>query len=277
MRINKWPSESTLKEKDDDLLFTLEQDRFLDTYRHFGTLFDLLAALAGAIKRLRQSAGLETATELRDLQTIQARLLKWHRKEYKKDFDRFQRSGFPVNFTIHHRSEPLEGFLPVELMDQYKVLRKEISEYRNLLHAPAAGQIWKGGEHLIPKPEFVSNYELWTRMVKVTPEMQKEQFWPLEDAFRNHFQRVCSLVENVWPHFLRSMDALAQLEIYREWTAVGPTPAPPAKHITLGDATVSGQAAMDPDPYSSPTSTSYPMPKKKFQGLSGIKAEQTDE
>jgi hypothetical protein len=159
-RVNCWPTVPVDEQGQQATLKRLQHlDRLNDVYRLVGSTDDMIGTMAYAIERLEESAGSSVLVpQQKDIKSVQEKLGDWHKKKYTKLYERFVRELKPVTFYIHHRGDGLQRILSNDLNARYKAFRKISADYRNLLHTPHPAQLWRGGEHWVPKPEHLEEF-----------------------------------------------------------------------------------------------------------------------
>ena len=73
---------------------------------------------------------------------------------------------------------------------------ERLKRYRNLLHdAMLATPKDDRRRRLIPRPDYIDHYRLWTAVMY---DLQREHFIPATDQIRSDFLATCSLLEDAW-------------------------------------------------------------------------------
>jgi hypothetical protein len=79
-------------------------------------------------------------------------------------------------------------------LEQFK--EERLGRYRNLLHdAMLAMPKDDRRRRLIPRPDYIDHYRLWTAVMY---NFEREHFIPATDQVRSDFRSTCSLLEDAW-------------------------------------------------------------------------------
>jgi hypothetical protein len=95
-----------------------------------------------------------------------------------------------------------------------------LKKYRNSLHDPIIGTAKRNGVRLWPKQERLDQYHYWT---SVMYHRREDDFVPVEDLLRSHFQSLTSALQGVWGEILMGCDQLKHATEFRNRRAAGVT------------------------------------------------------
>lgn len=221
LRIYRWPFGKIEGSDPDGLLKALlHQDRFADVYTLFIGVDDMISTMASTLVRLRADVGVEALPAQPAEEESLREFEKWLRSgRYKKALEDNRRTGAPVMFHLFHRGSDLKMLLPENVFSEHEKFRGRIARYRNLLHNPHPTQMWKAGQHLVPKPEKLSDYRLWPEMTVADPEALDKDFEPVEMVQAKDFDALSALLNDIWDAFINKMREVAATEKCRQWLA----------------------------------------------------------
>lgn len=227
LRVHRWPF-AKLDGTDPDVLLKalLHQDRFSDAYTLFIGVDDMISTMASMIVRLRADAGIQALPADPSEAEVREAFEKWLvSKRFKKAVENNRLTGFPITFQFSHRGADLKALLPDAVMARYNSFRDRVARYRNLLHSPHPAQMWKEGEHLVPKPEKVGDYRLWPIMALTDESALETDFSTVEETLAKDLDALSNLLNDIWGTFIEKMRELAATEKYQEWLELVPESA----------------------------------------------------
>lgn len=225
-RVHGWPfSKSEAEDPNALLKALLHQDRFSDIYTLFIGVDDMISTMASMLVRLRADTGIAPLPADPSEAEVRDAFEKWlNSKNFKKAVERNRLTGFSIAFQFSHRGSDLKTLLPESVMSKYNAFRARVAGYRNLLHSPHPAQMWKEGEHLVPKPDKVSNYRLWPIMASAEDSALETDFTDVEKALAKDVDDLSTLLDQVWKAFIANMREVAATEKYAQWLELLPEP-----------------------------------------------------
>lgn len=227
LRVHHWPFSIGDATDSNALLKTLlHQDRFADVYGLFIGVDDMISTMARTLLRLRAEAGIESLPAAPGDAEVREAFENWLRSDrYKKALDDNRRTGFPIMFPVAHRGDDLKQLLPKAVFAEHEKFRGRVARYRNLQHNPHPAQMWKSGEHLVPKPEKLAEYRLWSHMAAADTTAVEADFSNVEETMAKDVEALSGMLNNIWDIFIVKMREVAATPKYSQWLALVPEQA----------------------------------------------------
>lgn len=227
LRVHHWPfGKGNAADSNALLKSLLHQDRFADVYALFIGVDDMISTVASTLLRLRAEAGIEPLPPALGDAEVREAFENWLASDrYQKAVEGNRRTGFPIMFYLTHRGMDLKQLLPKAVFTEHEKFRGRVARYRNLQHKPHPAQMWKAGEHLVPKPEKVADYQLWSRMAMADTTAIDTDFSNVEETMAKDVETLSTMLNNIWDVFIVKMKEVAATPKYSQWLAIVPEEA----------------------------------------------------
>jgi hypothetical protein len=209
---------------------------FEDIFFHLSAATEMVEQLILSIAKLLERIKGRPVTTQIDEEEAHQHVQNYWKKSYKKDYNRFLKTGRAVSYSFH-QIDKVAGSLCSYLGEQarkdydaWSTLKNKIRHYRNTLaHNPRLGHFLDPSAELrvVPKEDKLSDFRLWSSL---PDKPDPGNFINLEDLVAEYQTDLEKRTDSLWVHLLNLLSEITATDEYQ--SMAGGREEPPQDRLT---------------------------------------------